>query len=231
MPLASSTRRRKPPERVSQQVPGPVGQPQPFEHFVLPAFQLGPRQAVEMSLMADVFGDRQFFVEAGGLKDDADVAADFLLVVVEIESQDFDPADLQRDQGRQQAEEGGLAAAVGAEKGEDFARGDRQRQVGEGLPLAVPVAQLRNVDRGGSGHRQSGAKRGRSGWRDDREPSRKRASEKGTGAILLRGLAELGTVPVVFGIGSKARFSASAVRSLVPCPARCREPSSVRAWP
>ena len=74
-----------------------------------------------MSLMADVFGDGQFFVEAGGLKDDADPLTDGLLLPGQIERQDGDAAGLERNEGREEAEEGGLAAAVGAEKGEDLA--------------------------------------------------------------------------------------------------------------
>ena len=46
------------------QIARPLGQSQPAEHFVLATAELGARQTVEMSLMTDVFGDRQFLVEA-----------------------------------------------------------------------------------------------------------------------------------------------------------------------
>ena len=82
-----------------------------------------------MSLMADVFGDRQFLVEAGGLKHDADAAADFVLVVIEVEREDLNPADLRRNQGREQAEEVVLPPPLGPERRRFRLRGSLARSV------------------------------------------------------------------------------------------------------
>ena len=59
---------------------------------------------------------------------------------------------LQRNQRREHAEQRRLAAAVGAQEREDFARGHVERQVGDRLVLAVAMGEVRDVDGGRVGH-------------------------------------------------------------------------------
>jgi hypothetical protein len=58
---------------------------------------------------------------------------------------------LERNERREHAEEGGFAAAVGAEDGEDFAGGDFERQVVDGASLAVAIGDVSDGDGGGHG--------------------------------------------------------------------------------
>ena len=52
----------------------PVGQAKLLQHLLPPAIEFASAETVEPSLMADVFADRQFFIDARGLKHDAQTA-------------------------------------------------------------------------------------------------------------------------------------------------------------
>ena len=82
------------------------------------------------------------------LKDHADPAPQRLGGPAQIAAQDARVAGLDRHQGREQPEEGGLAAAVGAEEAEDFAARDRKFDLAERLAIAIAEAQARDLDRG-----------------------------------------------------------------------------------
>ena len=107
-----------------------IGQPQPREHFVLPARERSARQAVQVPLVHEVLGHGQLLVEARRLKHDADPPADRLAFARRRSKPRIaDVARLQRNQRREQAKQRGLAAAVGTEEGEDLARLDLQAQI------------------------------------------------------------------------------------------------------
>nr|GFD25725.1 hypothetical protein [Tanacetum cinerariifolium] len=99
----------------------------------------------------DVFFHRQPREQAVLLKDDAALAADAIhgLAV------DADlPAKL-AVQADQQAQQGGLAAAAGTDDGDEFALGDVQVEVADGLQFAAidfeELADLLKADQGGVG--------------------------------------------------------------------------------
>src|SRR5580658_3376695 len=99
-----------------------------------------------MALLAEVFFGGELFIEAGGLEDDADVAADFVAVLGEIEAEDFDGARRRGNEGAENSEEGGFAAAVGAEEAEDFAGVHAQGEIRERGMFAVRVVEVLNID-------------------------------------------------------------------------------------
>lgn len=75
-----------------------------------------------MALVGEVFAHGQFFVEAWCLENDPEPATDRAGVAREIESENVGAASGWPDKGGKNPEEGGLAAAVGSEQAEDFAR-------------------------------------------------------------------------------------------------------------
>src|SRR4051812_26902781 len=77
-----------------------------------------------MSLMSQVLGDRQLFVEARRLEHDPDVKPDQLPAVG---VEDPERTGLGLKIGRQDAKQGGLSPAVRAQKAEDLAFADRER--------------------------------------------------------------------------------------------------------
>ena len=84
-------------------------------------------QSVQSSLMMQVFDDGQFLVEARGLKDDPQLAANRPGLRCEIAPEMRIFARLQRNQRREHAKERRLAAAIGTEEDENLPRFDRQR--------------------------------------------------------------------------------------------------------
>ena len=77
-------------------------------------------QSVEMSLMPQIFVCRQFHVDALRLEDDADLAAQPCRLFRRVKSHDDSAAAARHHQGRKNAEQGGLAAAIGAEQSKQF---------------------------------------------------------------------------------------------------------------
>ena len=75
MPLANSTRRRRPPESFSTRSRLRSARPSRVEHFVGPSAQLAAAQAVQPAVMDDVFQHGELLVDAGRLKDDAELRA------------------------------------------------------------------------------------------------------------------------------------------------------------
>ena len=98
--------------------------------------------------MHQVLVDGQFFIQARGLKHDADAAANFLRLAPQVETENSRFAALDRQQRRQETKQRGFAAAIGAEEDEDFARLDLQRQTGQCAVLAVMMFETKDVDRG-----------------------------------------------------------------------------------
>ncbi len=92
-------------------------------------------------MMRQVLGDGQFAVEARMLEDDSEPAAHGDRVVGEVVAQDHGASLLNRDQGRQQLEQRGLAAAVRSEEPENFAARDREGHVAQRGARAVVEAE------------------------------------------------------------------------------------------
>ena len=99
-------------------------------------------------MLPEILCHGELAIEAGGLKDDADPPADRACLPRDVEPKDLDRAGLHGNQRREQAKERRLAAAVGADNGEDLACIDRQVQAGEGHAVAVAMPDLRDADSG-----------------------------------------------------------------------------------
>src|SRR5208282_376466 len=82
--------------------------------------EFGTAQAVEVSLMPEVLVGGELEVDALGLEDDADMAAQRSGLANGVEAGDGGAAGSGDHEGGKYAEESGLAAAVRAEKAEKF---------------------------------------------------------------------------------------------------------------
>ena len=76
-----------------------------------------------------VLGAGEYPVDGGVLAGDADQSPDRIGGLSQIVLEDLDIAAIGQAQGRQDADQRGLARAVGAEKGEDGARADVEVEV------------------------------------------------------------------------------------------------------
>src|SRR5271167_2615046 len=99
-----------------------------------------------MTMRREVFADGQLAVETRMLKHDAELPPHRARFAGEIVAEQPRASRLNRRQRREQLEEGSLAAAVGAEKAEDFAARDRKTHVGERLALTVTEAKSARFD-------------------------------------------------------------------------------------
>ena len=106
----------------------------------------------QVAVVDQVLLGRQLLVEAGGLEDDADLPADAVPGVGRVHPHDTDPARRGGDEGRQDAEQRRLAAAVGAEQRECLAGLDPQRQLVQRDAKAVTMRELLGLDGGSRGH-------------------------------------------------------------------------------
>src|SRR5665213_1408050 len=104
--------------------------------------QIRAAQAVEMSLADEIFLGGQLLVEAWRLEYDADLPADFIARFCRVQAEQAHMAGGDGDERREDAEEGGLARAVGAKKAEDIAVVDLQGEVVQGNALAVTMGEV-----------------------------------------------------------------------------------------
>ena len=110
-------------------------------------FQIRSVQTVEVSLMAEVFENGQFAVEAGRLEGDAEETADGIRFGGDVAIANPDRAALDREQCREESEEGGFASAIGSEESENRSGLDAQIDAGEGRPITVAVFDSADLDR------------------------------------------------------------------------------------
>ena len=101
-----------------------------------------------MTLMAEVFGGGELFVEAGGLEDDADLLADGFALGFQIEAEEGNFSIADGDEGGEDSEEGGFTAAVGPEESEDFTGLDGEVQIIDGDSVAVGVGEVFDLEDG-----------------------------------------------------------------------------------
>ena len=94
--------------------------------------------------MAEVFQNGQFFIEARGLEDHANLAPDRIALRHNIAVEHPDLAGLGRQQSAENSEERGLAAAIRAEKPENFTAVNGQVHRIERDAVAIAVGQFRN---------------------------------------------------------------------------------------
>src|SRR5258708_528395 len=94
----------------------------------------------------EVLFDGQFLVEAVRLEDNADLTADLIGLAGDVEAGDFHLAGGWKEDGGENFEQSGLAAAVGTQETEDFALGDGKGKLVEGPPFAGAVGEMGDVD-------------------------------------------------------------------------------------
>jgi hypothetical protein len=109
-----------------------------------------------MALVLQVFGDRQLQVEAARLKDDADLLAHLVRLARNIEALNGSATAGWGHQRRQDAEEGGFPAAIGAQQAEDLRSAKLEAEVIEGEALSIAVGQALEHDRGEHDRRSRG---------------------------------------------------------------------------
>ena len=102
-----------------------------------------------MAVAAEVLFGGELLVEAGGLKDGADLATKGVAMAVYVLAQHLNGVGGRGDEGAEYAEESGFAAAVGAEEAEDFGGVDGESEVVECDASAIPVGEGGDLDDGG----------------------------------------------------------------------------------
>ena len=129
---------------------GTVEQSYAGENLVDTIFEVGATEAVEMSLMPQVFAGGEFGIDALGLKDDADVAAEGSGLVNGVEAGDGCAARSGDHQCGQNPEKRGLAAAVRTKQTEKLGGQDIKRNTIERAAVGVTVNQVADLNDGGS---------------------------------------------------------------------------------
>ena len=124
----------------------PLGEVNGFENFGDVFLALGLGDAVELGVDAEVLFDGEVGVAGQGLGNDADHAAHRVGLFGHIVSGDDGLAGGERDERGHHADEGALAGAVGAEKAEDFALGNRKADVLDRFEVAVALEDVVDFD-------------------------------------------------------------------------------------
>src|SRR5436853_6578507 len=99
----------------------PIGNRESFHHLVDARGQLTAAQTVELSVVAKIFQDREFFVEAGILKDDPNAFAHLIGLPAKIVTEYRRSAACWCECRRENLEQRRFAAAVRSEQGENLA--------------------------------------------------------------------------------------------------------------
>src|ERR1019366_3286111 len=124
-----------------------------------------------MTVIREIFADRQLAIETGMLKHDAEPAPHRTGFARQVMTEHARASRLNRRQGREQLEQSGLAAAVGSQEAKELAACDRKSHIAERLAIAVAKAERARVERGGftanrvvRGLRSIRDRRGAHGW-------------------------------------------------------------------
>src|SRR5437762_3390628 len=137
-------------ERLDEIV-GPLRQIEIAKHLAHATAKRGSAQAVEMTVMNEIFRHGQLGIEAGILEDHAEPRANALGFPLEIVPEHAHSALAGPNQRREDLEQSGLAAAVGAEQSEDLAALDGEADSPQRFALAVAVSEVGDFDRRGHG--------------------------------------------------------------------------------
>src|SRR5215471_16211878 len=108
------------------------------------------RDVVEDAVKFEVFGGGEVAVEAGVLKDDAELLADFVGLTPGVESIKFEATAGRREQSGEHFDGGGFASAVGAEESKDFAGGDVEGDDVNGGEVGKLLDEVLHADHGAS---------------------------------------------------------------------------------
>src|ERR1035437_4417676 len=102
-----------------------------------------------MTMMREIFADRQLAIETRMLKHDAEPAPHRTGFACQVVTEHLRTSRLNRRQRREQLEQSGFAAAVGSQEAENLAASDRKSHVVERLAIAVAKAERARFDRAG----------------------------------------------------------------------------------
>src|SRR6185369_15320469 len=128
------------------QVAAAVCQAEPFHGAFHALGEDGAAEAVQVTLGAEVLLDGEGFVEALRLENHADMLADFRRITLDVEAGDDGVAVGGHHHGGENAEEGGLAAAIRPQQAEDLALLYLEADIREGHTVAVAVGKVLNLD-------------------------------------------------------------------------------------
>ena len=103
-------------------------------------------KVLQMPLVDHVLAHRQLRVEARRLEDDSDSSTDVVGAPDDVVSRHGGAPVARVQQGRQDAEEGGLPAAVRPEQAEDLPAPHLERQAVEGAGFAVRVSEVLDLE-------------------------------------------------------------------------------------
>jgi hypothetical protein len=101
----------------------PLAQVDGFQHINNILFALGPGDAIELGVDAQVFSDGEVGIAGESLGNDADPAADRVRLFSHVVTFNQGAPSCDRDEGGHHADERAFACAIGAEQTEDFAVG------------------------------------------------------------------------------------------------------------
>ena len=137
-----------PPENVSHQAVGGVGEAQALEQLVGPRADDGPRQVVEAADHLEVGARGEQAVDGGLLAGEAELRAHGRRVGDDVVAGDRGAALGRAQQRGEDAHGGGLAGAVVAEQAEHRALGDVEVDVAQRPEVAVALAEPFGEDAG-----------------------------------------------------------------------------------
>src|SRR5680860_1104242 len=133
-PMATSSRRRWPPERVETGRPV-LGEVEGLEEFVGSPTGVLPAHPVGATLADQLVAATLLMARGVALADVPDAAAYVATVGDHVVPGDLGRAGRRRDQGGKHPQGGRLAGAIGAEERDELARGDLQVEAAHGLDL------------------------------------------------------------------------------------------------
>ena len=140
---------------------GAVRQTHPAQHLVDACLERGPAQTIQVPLMPQVFRGRQLHINTLRLKNHTDVTANGIRISSDINVQNGRPATKRNHQCGENSKEGSLAAAVWAQKAEQFGCLHVKRDAIQSGTFTVAVNQVlngnnRRANRGADGRRWEG---------------------------------------------------------------------------
>ena len=121
-----------------------VGETDTFEHGAYSGGQVLAVKAIEMSLMTEVLGRREFQIDALRLEDDTDLAPQLAGFAGGIASEYERASTDWHHERRKNAEHGGLSAAVGSEQAEELRWTDIERDPIQSRAVSVAVGEIAN---------------------------------------------------------------------------------------
>src|SRR5579875_717867 len=127
-------------------VPDAVEQSDTREHLADPSFKGGAFQPVQVALMSEVFSNREFDVEAARLKDDANLLADPVGFMGNVETLNASGPVCRHHECGEDPEKCGFAAAIRSEQAEDLCRTHLEGKMVQGQPPSVIMSKLRQSD-------------------------------------------------------------------------------------